>query len=229
MKHKVKYLVLYFCLCFTPVLSPTLLNGQSIGRILGKGDFEIGFTERSYERNFNDLSYPRADWSDKAVFVKIGLTNWLTTSFEGYAFKINTSTFPDRDYKEYHVGLGIATLLWTTADFYFLFGLDYTENLFQDRSPTHYDKLEQNFFACIEVEKHISFKMIDCSVFMAPAFVWDEADNIPPFSQYYRDVSIHNLGLAAGLDFLAFNHARILTQYVYADYWQYRFAVGYIF
>ncbi len=230
MRHSLKRLVLFSCVCLTPLLSPAFLKGQSIGRMLEKGDSEVGYTERLYERNFSNPFYPSTDWGERSLFVRIGLTNWLTPSLEGYDFKRPQANFPERDYKEYHVGLGIATQLWTAEGFYFLLDLHYDETLNQDRSLDRWDKLDQNFFGSVEIQKHFSIKPIDCAVFAGPAFVWDEFDNIPPPPfRIEKSVSIHNLGFAAGLDFLVFKHIHVITQYVYADYWQYRFAVGYIF
>jgi outer membrane protein assembly factor BamA len=202
--------------------------GQSLGRIFSKGDIEVGATLRSFKRDFNDPEYPSANWGTLAFFVKYGFYDWLTCSVEGSSFASPDKQYPERDYKDSHAGLGVGVMVLADRNMSIALGLHYDQTYNHDRSPSEYDKFEQSFYAGTEFCKTFYMTSVEISTFIVPAFVWDEVTQTPP-GVTFRDVSINNFGLATGVDFLIFSHIQFTAQVVYANYWQPRYNIGYVF
>lgn len=217
-------------LCLVMILQQGSVDAQSIGRVLPKGDFEIGMANRYYHRNFSSGWPPSNDWTANTIYLDFGVTNWLALTAEGYDFKRPKANYPESDYKEFHLGVGVTAKISEIKSFHILAGVHYDENINEDLSVNRWDLADKNFIGSVVLQKRFSIKPVECDLFAGPTFVWSEFDNIPPPPfRIKRAVSTHNLGLSLGLDLVIFRHAHVALRAAYADYWQRSLEAGYIF
>lgn len=224
MDIKSSHLVLLFVLCgFCAV------HGQILGPGLKSQKFEIGYIYRWFHRRTQDPAY-EPDWASEAIFMKYGITDWLTISAEGLVFKNMGSGFPDRDYREYNIGAGTALQILKVEFLQIGFSFHYYESFSFDRSEDTYHKRTNGFMGAIPVEYPFSLLNQNIILWIAPIYVYDEILNYS-YGSYDPIVSKsqNNWGGVVGINCLLFRHFEPFFHLVYADFFQPRVGIGYQF
>lgn len=196
-----------------------------------QGNVELGFSYKSFHRNFDEEFDTRrndAQWWYYTLYSKYGLWDWLTAEVAGFVFKYPNSLFPERNYLDYSVGLGFEARIYEIKNFQIISTIHYGNNYDHDRSRYQHDKYQISVFAGVGIEQTIHLSLIDISIFLTPAFVYDQLIDDSPM---WLDVghSIDNFGVAMGCNLLILKKCVITGELVYADYLQQRLHVGYQF
>ena len=200
---------------------------QTTERSLDQGKFEIGIDYRYYKRDFPD-DYKEVKWDNGNLVLRYGITGYLTFSFEGFVGKNTADNFPNRNYYDYRLGLGFGLKIISINDLKFMFGIHYMENLNFDKSGYNYNKLQQSLITALGVQQSINFSTMELLLFVYPTFVMDKAFEYTP-RFHSSATSLNNFGVIVGADLLAYEHFHFIAEILYADYYQPRFGVGYIF
>lgn len=200
---------------------------QTIERSLDQGKFEIGIDYRYFKRNFSE-GFKQLEWYNSNLVLRYGITEFLTFSFEGFVGKNSADNFPDRNYYDYRLGLGFGLKIISISNLNIMFGIHYLENLNFDKSENNYNKLQKSLITALGVQQSINFSSMDLLVFAYPTFVIDKVFEYTPLF-HSSGTSLNNFGVIVGADLLAYEHFHFIAEVLYADYYQPRFGVGYIF
>lgn len=225
MTHKINVFTSFYLLIILGCTTPTFC--QSIERLLDKKGVEVGCAFRWYDRYFAS-DYGRIKWGINNLVLRYGFTEWLTGSLEGYISNNHDNKFPDRDYRDYTYGFGFGSKIWAIDNFQVIFGIHYLERLDFDRSANQYHKLQGCFFATLKFQQRFYLSSAELLLFLSPAFVRDQLDEYTPGCSGSA-VSVHNFGISIGFDILAYQHVHLVAQILFADYWQPRLGIGYVF
>ena len=217
----IRYILVIITIYSIPIIS------QSIERNLEQGKFEIGFNYRYFKRDFSE-DYNQLKWANGNFVLRYGIIEWLTVSFEGFIGKKGQDNFPNRNYHSYSLGFGSAIKIITIDNFKIMFGIHYIENLDFDKSESNYHKLQKSFITALGVHQYFNFSFMESFIFVYPVYVQDKVyDYSPRF--HSNDKSLNNFGVIIGVDLLAYHHFHFIAEILYADYFQPRFGIGYIF
>jgi hypothetical protein len=215
------YIIIIFIIYSLPIIS------QTIERTLKQGSFETGINYRYFKRDFPE-DYGQLKWNNGNLVLRYGITEFLTFSFEGFVGKNSSDAYINRNYYDYRLGLGFGLKILSISDLKIMFGIHYLENLNFDKSKNNHNKLQKSFITALGVQQSVNFSSIELLVFVYPTFVIDKVFDYTP-RYHYRGASLNNFGVITGTDFLAFKHFHFIAEILYADYFQPRFGIGYIF
>lgn len=214
-------IAIIFIFISTPIFS------QTIETLIGKERFEIGIDRRFYKRDFTNDDQ-QFYWDNSNIVVRYGFTEWLTGSLEGFIGRMGKDNFPNRNYYSYRLGCGLGIEIFEIDDYKLMLGIHYLENLDFDKSESNYHKAQTSLVTTLGINKTFIFEPVELIIFVYPAFVQDKVYEYTPRFDY-SDTSVNNFGVIVGTDVLAYEHYRLIAEILYANYWQPRFGLGYIF
>lgn len=214
--------ILYVCMVH--LFYSSHLLPQVLGPELNSGELVAGYLRKWFHRTVHSSDPTDWDWGGKAIFVKYGITSWLTLSLEGLLDTGGlgkTKRFPDRDYRDFYIGAGATFHIMTVQRFRILLSLHYNEKFGFDRSKSRYHKNIRSTVAAIQVEQTVPLFGQKAVLWVGPAYVFDEIIQYP-FGSYRSiiDRSFNNIGLLAGGNLVLFKHVEIFVHFVYADFLQ---------
>lgn len=225
-------------LCAILLALPTSqASAQLPGSVLEGGTLELGYSLGFFQRDL-ELVAPEGyvsdghqpDWGTSTLFARYGVAGWLTFSAEGM---IGTGyfndRFPDRDYRSYALGLGLALRLFGTRHLDISFAARYLERLDYDRSPAAYHKNLRNVSAALRLERTLDLGASRATLWLGPAYAYDRLTENPQPGLHFTYESTNNLSIVLGGDALLFSHLRPALELVYADYIQPRLALAFRF
>jgi hypothetical protein len=216
-----QYILIIIAIYSIPIIS------QTIERTMDQGKIEVGVDYRYFKRDFPD-DYKQVKWDNGNLVLRYGITDWLTVSFEGFIGKMEQDNFPNRNYHSYRLGFGSAIKIITIDKSKIIFGIHYIENLDFDKSESNYHKLQKSFITALGVQQYFNFSFMESFIFIYPVYVQDKVFEYTP-RFHTSDTSLNNFGVIVGADFLAYHHFHFIAEILYADYYQPRFGIGYIF
>jgi hypothetical protein len=208
------------------VVLSTPAVGQDLGRLIGEGEAELGYTLRWFERDVESEYDNPVTWFTPVFQLRYGLTSWLTFSVEGNITVDANSKYPERDYRDLMLGGGITISMVTRKDLNIFGSVLYSEMQSLDRSIYRHDKQVQSVLTGIGVQHTFAIQRILFSTFISPVYVYDV---VKDYTDSYNSTgtSQDNFGLSLGLSVTAFDHASIFGQVIFANYWQPRMGLGY--
>ncbi len=220
----------FFISIFIIVVITEHVNGQVLGPELSTGNAEIGYFHAWYHRDLDDKSPQEFNWDNTSIFVKYGISNYITFSLEAMITNSAGNKLPQRDYRNYSVGGGVALRLMRVKSNKISFGLHYKEWLGFDRSRSRYHKNHRGIIISVQIERKLALYNQQIIFWGGPAYVLDEIKQYPGFPYIpYTDESYNNLGFTAGFNFIIKKHFDPFIHIVYADYFQPRIGLGYQF
>ena len=218
------------------LLGSNITDGQVLGPELKAGKFEIGGFSKYFHRKLKPHYLYGGDWFDLSIFMKYGMNKWITLSAEGLVWSPKDLRFPNSNYRRYILGAGITSRVFKIKDFRITLALHYNEIFLFDRAPYEggsaftYHKNTRGVIGTIQVERSLSFHGKNVTLWVAPAYVYDEVLQYSSLSfNSYSDKSFNNFGFAIGANFMLFKHIEPFFQIVYADFFQPRGGIGYQF
>lgn len=203
------------------------LNSQILSPELPRSKFELGYAFKKFHRNTKQQDF---DWGFYSVFFKYGITEWLTLSGEGCIYTMVSERFPDRDYRITSVGVGITGRFFKKGNFSMAVAYHYHEDFSFDRSRDRYHKNTRNRVCSFQFEYTVIYLRQNATIWIAPAYISDDIIQYP-YNSYVRfeNKSINNIGFIFGGNILLLNHIEVFSHILYADFFQYRYGIGYQF
>jgi hypothetical protein len=231
-----------YCLSILLLFYCSEANGQVLGPELKTGKFEIGIFQKYFHRKMKDISsspeiyWHNGDWADFSLFIKYGVNRFITLSSEGAVYHVEYNRYPDRNYRTYIIGAGIISRIFEIKEFRIALSFHYNEIFGFDRAPYEsgdtftYHKNTRGVIGTIQIERSLSFHGQNVTLWVAPAYVYDE---IIQYSSLhfipFTDKSFNNFGFVLGVNLMLFQHLEPFFHIVYADFFQPRGGIGYQF
>ncbi|MDH5683758.1 MAG: hypothetical protein OEZ20_04760 [candidate division WOR-3 bacterium] len=218
------------------LFSSNVTNGQVLGPELKTGKFEIGYFWKNIHRKLKPDFLSGNNWYVESIFMKYGVSNWITLSAEGAVWPIKDDRYPERNYRSYKVGAGIISRVFEIKKFRIALAFHYNEIFYFDRSPyesvdtSTYHKNTRGIISTIQIERIFSFRGQNVTLWISPAYVYDEVLQYSSLNfKTYTDKSFNNFGFVVGANLMLFKHIEPFFHIVYADFFQPRGGIGYLF
>lgn len=144
-------------------------------------------------------------------------------------FNFKDEIFPERDYKDYSMGLGLSTHLLRIKNINISFSASISRILSHDRSVYQHDKIQDDYSFMIQTERTFIIKNQKIKPFFGPVYVKNILYDYNDFYTEVKGKSVRNFGFASGVNIILFNHIDCFSHIVYVNYFQPRFGIGYIF
>lgn len=210
-------------------LTPTLAAAQILPPASPAARVELGFTRQYQHRNFRytDGHTQVMDWSRDAVYVRLGLTRYLSLELNGLAWhRGSTSRFPQRDYVTYTFGGNLTVKPMTLGGFAFGVGVGGHEQANLDQSPTRYDKRHRELALTVGATRRFRLWGLDAMTWAGPCYVVEWLSQYPATDPATHAKSMRNTGGVGGVALVLGRRIRWWAQLAYFDYWQSQTGLG---
>jgi hypothetical protein len=196
------------------------------------GKFTLGGTELWFHRDteWSDGSGPIEEkYNLGAIWAKYGVHRRVTV-FAEFALLNGDPHRRGVSYRYFNLGAGANVLLVDLEDFYASALVNYFENFQHDNQETNRHATTQHWAVLLQVGKIFPLgSRHKVNAWWAPAYIKDEQAFDGGPSPESKNASKDNFGVAAGGDFLFWDHLEFFAHVVYADYFQPRLGMGYRF
>lgn len=188
---------------------------------------ELGITRKWYHRKTQPE--PEFDWAYSSLYMRFVLYERLSFMLEGSIWvNSHDKRYPNRDYKAYSLGGGIAARIISCRHFALSTSCSYDSRLWFDRSEERYHKEALGLILLVQMEYMWNIKQSTILLWSGPTYFYNEIRQYPPdMALTPINKSINNIGISGGVDINVHKHFSFFFKVFLVDYLQYRMGFGY--
>lgn len=232
MKHKTiarnrAFSLVGTCMMLTIVGMGGVSVGQGLGGSPSAHGVEFGVGREYIHRmvRYSTGEKQEADWGRDAAFVRLGLTDRITFTVDGWVWhEGSTHDFPKRDYYNMSVGAAIGAAVLRRGDSRVRVAVRYYSCAWIDRSVQRMTKQSQRLTIGAALEQRLELARQELDIWLGPAFIVDWLEQRSPWEEWVNydsnSKSVNDWGAIVGGSIRLKGHVRLYDQLTFAQYWQ---------